>query len=441
MLLWQLGAEPFTAAAVAWGCGPNDRKLAVAGEPRNRDLAFRALGVVAHEFNRWFEAGEGRVDELPQIILPNSGNLTLLRRLGRRLAYLPIDGERAADPELVRFGLHLSFLADRARHPGQQLVLPLTTLVSSHWGSELSLLEAQSLPALDAMISPPVGLSGHQAAAKAERIEIGPVPSGDDDESVMPLLEAFNNARARNTDKSVVDPLLPPMVKHYTGLVDRGWSLMWRCFERERSWPEAASVARRVEVDLEALNFHVQFTTEWNRRYRTRQTNARAARTLRNWEESERLTIAEEAIDDPLRMVPFLLSGEALAGTVVSIDLDHREVAKVKSVLRPRLVIETTEPCLMSEGKELYWTKTPNKAEYVVVEVQEVKARRVWRVMLQHETGSLDVPRPKRGDEVIFSIHHTAPAPPLKLPTTAPWTHSAPASPEANDIEVDEAQP
>ena len=132
---------------------------------------------------------------------------------------------------------------------------------------------------------------------------------------------------------------------------------------------------------------------------------------------------------------------DALVGKVVSIDLDHREIAKVKSVMRPRVVVETTEPCLMPEGKELYWTKTADKAEFVVVEVQEIKARGVWRVTLQHETGSKDALRPKRGDEEIFSIHHTHPSPPLKLPTSPPWTHSAPNPVLPQDIEVDEGQP
>ena len=47
MVLWQLGAEPFTAAAFAWGCGLKDRHMVVAGEPRDRELAFRALTEVA----------------------------------------------------------------------------------------------------------------------------------------------------------------------------------------------------------------------------------------------------------------------------------------------------------------------------------------------------------------------------------------------------------
>lgn len=40
MLLWQLGAEPFTAAAAAWGFSAKSWELVVPGEPRDRTLAF-----------------------------------------------------------------------------------------------------------------------------------------------------------------------------------------------------------------------------------------------------------------------------------------------------------------------------------------------------------------------------------------------------------------
>lgn len=174
LMLWQLGAEPFTAAAVAWGFGPKDRTMVVPGEPRDRELAFRALTVVAQAFNAWFE---GPRDEAPQVVVPNWGTLTLMGRLGRRLAYLPTTGDAPASPDLVRFGRHLRFLADRTRHPGQQLVVVLTELLASHWQTELSDLETQSLAALDAAIAPPHGKSGHEGARDVEDLEIGPTPA------------------------------------------------------------------------------------------------------------------------------------------------------------------------------------------------------------------------------------------------------------------------
>ena len=43
LALFRLGGERFRAAAVAWGDLSGNYKLAVTGDPRNRDLYFAAL--------------------------------------------------------------------------------------------------------------------------------------------------------------------------------------------------------------------------------------------------------------------------------------------------------------------------------------------------------------------------------------------------------------
>lgn len=419
ILPWQLGAEPFTAAAVAWGFGPGAPKLVAPGEPRDRELAFRALTIVARDFNAWFE-GPGRV-EIPQVVVPNGGALSLLGRLGRRLAYLPTDGDYPADPELVRFGRHLRFLFDRARFPGQQLVVSLTELLSSHWVSELSTLETLSLPALAAAIDPPPGKTGHQAAFEAEGAPIGPMPSGEDDTKVDSLMATFNTERARRTDESVVAPLRRPIEEHYARLVRRGWDLMWRCLDRERGHPEGEHVARRLEGDRAALDRHIEWVVVKGLPYRTRQTNEQAARTLRAWEEAQGLLEAEEAIDDPLRMIPTLLANRGLAGVVLGVDSENFEQGPKNLVRRPLLAIETTERCAVPVGKTLWWTRTANKREYTLTDVRH-HAAGGSTVTLQLQTGSnQELPEP--GTTAIFSVHNTHGDPPLKLPPHAPWTH------------------
>ena len=47
VVLWQLGAEPFSAAAIGWGDAHARPHMAVAGEPRNRDLAFAGTTFAA----------------------------------------------------------------------------------------------------------------------------------------------------------------------------------------------------------------------------------------------------------------------------------------------------------------------------------------------------------------------------------------------------------
>lgn len=73
---WQLGSEPFSASALAFGEQPEQMHLVVAGDPRNRDLAFRALAT----FGAWF---------LPLFEQP--GETRLQVSLGSRVASLAAD--------------------------------------------------------------------------------------------------------------------------------------------------------------------------------------------------------------------------------------------------------------------------------------------------------------------------------------------------------------
>src|SRR5467141_3860942 len=66
LVLWQLGAESFSAAAIAWGTRPGPFSFSVAGEPRNRDLAFASLTPFARFFNTWFGSHHGSA---PQVLV------------------------------------------------------------------------------------------------------------------------------------------------------------------------------------------------------------------------------------------------------------------------------------------------------------------------------------------------------------------------------------
>lgn len=417
MVLWQLGAEPFTApGAVAWGTSKDQRNLAVPGEPRDRELAFRALTKVAKAFNPWFEAGE------PQVVVANPASVSLLARLGRRLAYLPTDGKNPADPDLVRFGRHLRFLADRSRYPGQQLILVLTELLRTHWVTELSDAETQNLAALDAAIAPPKGKSVHEAVLAAEQRTIGPVPSGDEDDRLDLLMQQFNTKRARQTNADRVTRLQKPIVEHYRQLIFEGtWGLLWRCLERERELPTAPGVARRWREDMGALARHLDWMAKAGGIRRLRQTNVQAAHTLRSWEQAQRILVAEEAIDDRMRMIPYVMSNDALVGEVIEVDLEHRELAKKALVRRPRIRLALHERCLMPIGKQLYWTGAADKKGYTLIDTGRRKGG--WFALLQNET-SAAVARPELGDQAVFSIHRLSGDPPLMLPQAAPWTHT-----------------
>ncbi len=378
IVLYQLGAEPFAAAAIGWGDHHDHLTFGVAGEPRNRDLAFALLLEFARWFNPRCEAPAAdrdtvtrskfeysRARSAPQVVVANSATAEMLDRLGRRLAYLPTTGPRPADEALIRLGRHLRFLSSQASVPGQQLLVSLSDLMNDHWMTSQSEVERQSLPALDAFIDPEDGMHGFDAAAQVEDHAIGPVPAGADDERLGPLVERFNKGRGDRTAPAVVKPLLAPIEDHYRPLVQRTWDLLWRCRDREAKFAEAPSVSRRWIEDCEAYTRHMDWMARSGVR-RTRQTPGQAATALRKLEEAQKLLLAEEACDDPLRMIPYLLQHKAVCGKVVVIDREYRELATKRMMQRPLVTLHSPDPCLMPLGKELWWSERPAGREFVV---------------------------------------------------------------------------
>src|SRR5262249_959277 len=159
------------------------------------------------------------------------------------------------------------------------------------------------LAAVDAYIDPPAGQHGFDAAARAEEHPVGPVPTGENDEQLWPLLERFNQHRGDSTAPAIVKPLLGPIMEHYRTLVRRTWELLWRCRAREAAFAEASSVGRRWDEDRDAYTRHIDWLANGGLR-RTRQTPRQAALTLHKLEEAAQRLEAEEACDDPLRMIP-----------------------------------------------------------------------------------------------------------------------------------------
>jgi hypothetical protein len=434
VVLWQLGAEPFSAAAVAWSSRPADLSQSVAGEPRNRDLAFAALLPFARWFNSRFEAPALRRETLqegsrtiecattaPQVVVANAATAELLGRLGRRLAYLPTDGPSPAPFDLVRLGRHLLFLRDHCGVPGQQLLVSLTDLLNSHWTTAQSLVERQSLPALDAWIEPPAGEEAFAAAAQAERLAVGPVACGDDEEELHPLVEQFNHQRNGRTDTATVRPLLGPIEAFYRTRIAVAWSLLWRCWHRERLLREAPSLPRRWLVDRKAYSRHIEWQARCGLR-RTRQSARQAASLLHALEDAADRLEAEEACDDPLRLAPALLAHRAVRGWVMHVDHQHTERAAVKLVARPLVTLQSPLPCLMPLGKKLWWTADPAGREFLVHAVSALPDGGA-RVTLKLMTSSRAARLPGPGQDACFSEYSLGNGYRPPLPNDDPWTH------------------
>ena len=438
VVLWQLGAEPFSAAAIGYGQRPDDLHMVVAGDPRNRDLAFAALLQFAAWFTPRFEApaaqrvvlDRGRwqpevARELPQIVVANRTTIDFIARLGRRLAYLTDSPQYPVPDGLVALGRHLQFLGRHIDEPGQQLIVPLADLVADSWVTAQTEFERASFEAIEAFIDPPTGIGPFDAAAEAELHPAGPLPASEEDEALEPLVEAFNLARARGTERALVEPLLGPIGAHYRPLTERTWRSIWRALARERAYPEAPSVARRWDEDLLAYTRHIDWVSGGGYR-RTRQTARQAISTMNRLEDAKERLLTEEALDDPLQMIPYLLDGKAIEGEVVSIDLNHFEVARVNRVRRPLATIRTDLDRPMPAGKQLWWTQHAAGKPWVMDDWRPVPGGLL--VTLKLTTGSQNAPVPAVGTQACFSILNTNWQYPLELNPAAPWPLRAQAA-------------
>ena len=434
LVLWQLGGEPFSAAAIGYGRRRQNLQMAVAGDPRNRDLAFSAMLQLARWFNAEFEryAGDRVVTSrgnaesstartAPQVIAANHATIEMIGRLGRRLAYLPTNGTNPAPAELVRLGQHFLFLHRHSRMAGQQLIVSLTDFLSQHWATPLSDIEKQSLAALNAYIAPPDGMNGFFAAAEQERESVGPVPSGEDDKRLDPLVREFNARRGNRTESPTIRPLLRPIEIHYRPLVERTWRQTWDAHDREAAWPEAASVERRWDADREAYTRHVDWISQ-DGRTRTRQSARQAAVRLQSLEDAKARLLAEEACDDPLKMIPYILQNKAVEGSVLRINTEYRELVNARSARRPLITILSPDACFIPRGRELWWTGATDGREYVVHDVQP-DAGGGSVVTLKLATGYAATAMPRIGSRACFSVHSTGSRWFAKLPMTEPWSH------------------
>jgi hypothetical protein len=452
VVVWRLGGERFRAAAIAWGpvCGPFE--LAVAGEPRNRDLYFNALvpfatdlcrRVQASAENRFVRPRGNYTDHLPvaplQIVVPNQTTVSALGLLGRYLAYLSDRSGVAPDPSLLEAGKHLRFYARHSRTPGQALILPVDQLLSDLWATLLSPLERANLAALDAQIEPGA-LHAFAASTAAEReARIGPEPTEDIDRVTAELVAEFNERRGGSVDPAVVNALLQPFERHYRSLVEPVWELLGRSVARERAMPAAPSVARRTDGDREAFARHVDWVVGGGR-YRTTDTPRQAAMTLRRLEAAQSRLEAERAIEDPACMIPHLLDGDAIRGTVVKLDDNHRVRPRTRTVQRALLTLDTDDPVTLPLGKRLWWTATAHDAPWQVVDVSAVGG--ATRVVLMLTTVPNADRLPSLGDRVTFSTLRTRQEGfPLPLAPNPPWTHqpsAPPPEPDAIDVGDDE---
>lgn len=439
VLPFQIGGESFALAAVAWGFSPSDLNVLVVPDPRERELFYRRMTVFAAWFDRLFQDhGEEREERTtrrhvtisttrsaPQLVVPNSASAQLLARVGRRLAYLD-RSPLPVDPVLIAAGRHLLFLRDHLRMSGQQLIVALTDLLASHWATPQTPAERLLLPSLAAWIDPPEGMHGFEAAQAAEvGFVVGPVPSGDDDATLFPLVASYRQAAKDGNDRARAHAERA-IAQHWQGLLVPAWDLCWKLISLERTWREAPSTDRRWAEDRAAFTRHIDWHRSVGHR-RVRPTSRQAAIAQYRLESAASLLEAEEAIDDPLRMIAYVLRDEAIMGEVVRVDPVHRETTSNGQVRTyPLITIASNEPCVMPLGKELWWSGDPGGSGWTVRQITPpalVDGR--WHITLRRVKSSTSRSRlPAVESPTAFSILNTNAIPPnFPAESDIPWTH------------------
>lgn len=438
------GGEPFTVAAVAYGRQRSRHRLAVVGQPLNRDELFEELTDVAEWFCAAFEEPWGRratvprsarsrerverAPMAPQVLVPNAGTVTAFRNLGRRLAYLPTvstpDGPQPAPEILVRFGRHLQFLAEAHRRPGSALCVDTVTMAAQGWSTPQTDEARAHLAALDAWIDPPDAVHAYRAARDAARQDVGPLTMPETERELEPLVTAYDEARKAGRSGAAT-AVKQRLQREYRRLLDRAWELMWRVRDREETHPlEARFAQARWAQDADIYSNHMAWMDgPAQGRRRTRMTPRQAIRTRYELEERTTRVTAEMIVADPLLQIDELLDGRGIEATVVAADHNRRVVkpGNTRRSLEPELTLRTDVPSLVPAGETLYWTEDPR----VAVRLDTVAPNGDGSVITGRVSGGARFAQAlRRGVTMTLTVHNLDSHGYRQLPRTDPFTHA-----------------
>ncbi|MBF6516760.1 hypothetical protein IU421_21110 [Nocardia cyriacigeorgica] len=457
MVPLRLAGEAAAPLAVLTGTAADDVEFLIVPQPRDRVLRLRFIAQLADRVLPYIssfadesdsfelvpiksrggteqQADEDapqewkRYNDAPQLLVPNTGGVEFLRLLGRAVRFQPIEGPNAVPESVPLLGRWLTWFADRAEHPGSSALLPLTTALAMHWATGQSALEDANLAALLGWIAPPDGLTGPQAAARAEDPlrcpPAGPATDpGFDNEELAPLIAAYDKA-AGDEAKTVAVHRLESALR---AQLEPTWQLMWQGIDLLRALPEGGSVARRWLNDRSAFS---RFTADIPEGFpqARRDSAVPAVRRLLDRERALDVFEAERAFDDPRVMIERRLAGEAFRGEVVDSEPDRIDTSGSRRKLRPHIRVHTDDPFRASLDETVFSVdRVKQKGEVVAIEGDSF--------VLELEGGmgrALTAPPgsvPEVGEVVSFARFSPASFnAPAKLPAReeTPWTHGGP---------------
>jgi len=461
-----LAGEAAAPLAALVGTGRDDPRLLVVAQPRDRDQRFAFLDELAHLVTDYLEDRRGEVElveatrnreewerylDAPQLILPNSGGIEALRLFGRSARFRSTEGPYPVAAQVPLLGRYLTWFAeDRAPTAGSSVCLALTEVLAAHWATGQSALEDQHLAALLAWIDPdciaadgastntdgPVGgrLTGAQAALLAEDPlrypPAGPVTDPDFDGKVLShLILAQQEAEpGSNAEQAAGKALRAALLSQ----LEPTWELMWRGIDLLRSLPEAGHDAHRWMVDRGRFTDFAVKLDEGAPPQPRRDGAVAAARRLADLEGAQEAYDKQRALDDPLVLAEYRVTGEAFAGTITDVDAERQDTSGRSPKPRPHVWLRTADPVVLRQGTKVACPQRPGQrpvivavtrdgGEYVVeLELVDGMGRKAVP-----EEGSVPEPGEYRCYSTVLAAERFAP-PPLPELELTPWTHGGP---------------
>ena len=243
-------------------------------------------------------------------------------------------------------GRWLTFFTERAEHPASSLMLAVTDALALHWATGQSPVEDLNLGALLGWIDPPPGLTGAQAAARAEDpVRCPPAgPATDptfDNEVLDARLLAVRTAQATGDGRAT---------QRATGRAHQGAGHP----ARAHLDADVAGGGTAARPSARGPRRHPLGCRQGRLHLARAATSATAARRSRaatapspppaGWPSLEKVQAeyaAQRAFDDPLVMAEHRMTGEAFAGTVTAAEPGRVDASGRRRVLRPRITVET----------------------------------------------------------------------------------------------------
>ncbi|MET9396519.1 hypothetical protein [Kitasatospora sp. NPDC002965] len=498
---------PLTAAgeagaplAVLLGTDRDAPRLHFVPQPLNRTLRFDFLAELAADLLPYLESFGDDVEQIegsekdpetgektqvfrelcadaPQVIVPNTGGIRHLALLGRstRFRRTAEDDEPGPYPAPARvplLGRWLTQLTDRAMVPGSSLLLPMTGLLARHWATGQSHLEDQHLAALLAWHAPPAGLTGAEAAERAETARdpegrllhppAGPATDPAFDAKVLaPAITRYDAAvaalaaLAALTDGAgtAADPAAAERAREAVRVsVDRlravhadqllpTWHDVWHGLDLLRALPPGGHLAERWTGDRWSYTGHRDRLAAGEPPQPRVDDAVTAARKLAQREREQTRLDVQEALDDPLAMAEHRLAGEAFTGVVTEVVPDYDTSGRSPKP-RPLVTVRTDDRPHADLGRDAHrvWGspdpgsgsapagQKTQKAQ--IAAVDRTAGTITVRVLSgmgrkkEPEPGSL----PEPGERVTFTLFELTArqAAPLPEPDDTPWTHGGP---------------